>query len=371
VIDLFDSPWPDLTLDSIERFLQGAEDEPLQWEAKGTRLDPHAVRKAAGAFANSHDGGYLILGAERPDGTWRLGGVEFPEEPAVWVSSTVRDGLRPRPIVDVKSFAVPRGRVAVVWVEPVSDPPCVTRGTVYERVSGQSVPVKDPQRLRDLYARGERAREIAQAQAVRACDVVMARRLGQDQAMTGTVRFSLGLCTTAHREDISSRLFRRSFAETLRAAVRPLLTHGGPFKPNESFEMSQDAIVVGGTDPFHDQTCELRAAWDGSVAFVSDTPGEELASEAVLAEQIARAWELTLRLAQQLGGHGDHYLAVRLTGRQFVVSVNDQRDPGELPLITWGPMSAAAEPSQRERLQREVERIGGRFAFEPEPPEPV
>ncbi|MGH2946076.1 MAG: AlbA family DNA-binding domain-containing protein [Solirubrobacteraceae bacterium] len=142
MLDLFPAAWPDLQLDDVARFLDGAEDEPLQWEAKGTRLDPHGVRKTAGAFANSHDGGYLILGAEQVDGRWQLNGVSFPAEPAVWVSSTVRDGLRPPPTVDVKSFPVEGGHVAVVWVPPISDPPCVTRGTVYERLPGSSVPVR-------------------------------------------------------------------------------------------------------------------------------------------------------------------------------------------------------------------------------------
>lgn len=196
----------------------------------------------------------------------------------------------------------------------------------------------------------------------------MARRLAPEEAKTGTVRFSLGLCTTAHGQDIAAWLFRRTFVEALIEIVRPLITVGGRFRGQESIAISQDAVLVGGTDPFHDNAWDLRAAWDGSVGVAYDAPEEEHAHLEHLAGQITDAWALALDIAERLGGHGDHFIAVRLTGKQFVKAVKDKRDPGELPLITRGPMTEAARTDHHERLLREIQRIAGKHAVEPEPP---
>jgi hypothetical protein len=61
-----------LELSRLETFLDGADDEPLEWEAKGTDITSKMVREAVGGFANSHDGGYLILGADQRQGAWHL-----------------------------------------------------------------------------------------------------------------------------------------------------------------------------------------------------------------------------------------------------------------------------------------------------------
>ena len=55
--------------------------------------------------------------------------------------------------------------VAVVVVEPIDVPPCMSGGSVFERVSGKTVPVTDPAVLRSLFARGEAARESAAKRA--------------------------------------------------------------------------------------------------------------------------------------------------------------------------------------------------------------
>jgi hypothetical protein len=78
-------------------------------EAKGGhKLDPHTVRRQCGGFANSHEGGYLILGAtEAAGGQWNLDGWPFPEgEAPRWVTSCLQEGVRPVPRYDVRSFQV-------------------------------------------------------------------------------------------------------------------------------------------------------------------------------------------------------------------------------------------------------------------------
>src|SRR4051812_18396223 len=61
-----------------------------------------------------------------------------------------------------------KGSVAVVRVAPISTPPCITNGTVYERLPGKTQTVRDPLRLADLFSRGDAARANAQARSARA-----------------------------------------------------------------------------------------------------------------------------------------------------------------------------------------------------------
>jgi hypothetical protein len=69
---LFGVPWERLEPEQVKRLLAEGETEPLLWEAKGTELKPGEVRAQVCGFANSHDGGFLILGArwDRDESRW-------------------------------------------------------------------------------------------------------------------------------------------------------------------------------------------------------------------------------------------------------------------------------------------------------------
>ena len=43
-------------------------------------------------FVNSHDGGYVIIGANEVADGWTLDGVAFPDEPPAWVSNIAGNG---------------------------------------------------------------------------------------------------------------------------------------------------------------------------------------------------------------------------------------------------------------------------------------
>ncbi len=167
----FDRPWDSLDVESVRRFLADADDEGVLWEAKGTRV-PHrdSVRKAVCGFANSL-GGYLILGAERRNNaSWELTGLQFRHpEPGTWVGSLIAAGVSPLPVFDSKQFELGDGRQAVVvQVEPVAVPPCMTAsGVVYQRVSGQTLPVTDQRVLADLLEKGATARGLHSGRAHR------------------------------------------------------------------------------------------------------------------------------------------------------------------------------------------------------------
>jgi predicted HTH transcriptional regulator len=143
----FGTPWSVLSEEDVVGFLADAGDEGLLWEAKdGAEPRRDSVRKAVCGLANAQ-GGFLIIGAERAAGVaWNLAGVEFgSSEPATWLSSVIADGLSPLPSFDVRVFRRPNDRsAAVVAVEPLAAAPCMTTsGVVYQRVTGQTLPVTD------------------------------------------------------------------------------------------------------------------------------------------------------------------------------------------------------------------------------------
>ncbi|MGH2885863.1 MAG: hypothetical protein ACRDPA_24745, partial [Solirubrobacteraceae bacterium] len=157
-------PWTELRLDDVRDFLDAAGPEPLLWEAKGGEPSKGEVRLQVCGFANNHEGGFLILGAPQAGNGWELDGMEFPTDPTTWVTDVVGNGaVRPYPDgLDTKAFVVAdRRHLAVVRILPIATPPCNTGGRVYERVSGQTIPVREPLRLAALFARGDEARQAA------------------------------------------------------------------------------------------------------------------------------------------------------------------------------------------------------------------
>src|SRR5204863_102972 len=77
------------------------------------------------------------------------------EEPELWIGQVLRS-LEPAPRHVPKAWRRDDGRVvAVVWVDPVDAPRCMTpQGQIYERVWGETLPVRDPARLDALFRRG-------------------------------------------------------------------------------------------------------------------------------------------------------------------------------------------------------------------------
>ena len=57
MLTIFGAPWAELSLEDVKGFLDQADDEPLLWEAKGTKLEK-----------NEFDG------------------VHFPDEPRTWIA---------------------------------------------------------------------------------------------------------------------------------------------------------------------------------------------------------------------------------------------------------------------------------------------
>jgi hypothetical protein len=368
---IFDVAWNALTLEHVAGFLAAADAEPLLWEAKGDRLDEHLVRKTVCAFANSHDGGYLILGADEVPGQgFVLNGLAFPDEPPLWISTVVRAGVRPWPGVDAQSFAVEEGRhVAVVWTPPLATPPCISRGTVYERIPGASPVVRDPARLAELYRRGDAAHTGAQGRAARAALWLLA---DLDEAMDSEdlVGFVLGVSATGfHSADIGARLFTPTFEDAACRVVDDLPSNEPPPLVSTPTlpSWAQDAITLRRDANYRlASNWTLRASWDGAVAVGWRQAVETTRADYLAEGPLGAGWRAAVDLLEGLGGTASHYLIVQLLGRQFadLEDVPFDEHPRALPTLRRGPLSIAVEEAQLSSIEHEIRRVLGERSYE-------
>jgi hypothetical protein len=308
---LFGKPLHELKLEDIQAFLDDADAEPLLWEAKGTELRKDGVRKEVCGFANGHQSGYLILGAEfdKSGRKWSLPGFDFPgDDPPAWVSSVVQQ-LQPEPLVDVQSIPVDEGHAAVVEVPPIGIPPCFHNGTVYERISGQTVPVKSPQRLSELYTRGETARASAERFALGGA-VELMKDKGLDGYKDKHLRLAVAVSATGHPPDISSRLFSPTYQEDLLRIVGNRLANlngGQAFTPEYRYGFSQSNRWVNVKDPYGFATVHywaVRVVWNGTAIVHFTTESNFVPPDQLAQTELKNSWLAAWELVEALGGYG-------------------------------------------------------------------
>jgi hypothetical protein len=316
----------DLRLGDLERFLADAGPEPLLWEAKGIEANPGTLRKQVCGFANSHDGGYLIIGASQGDDrSWTLDGVEFPGgEPPTWVANVVGSGgVSPYPDgLDTKSLATPAGRyVAVVRVPASPTPPCNAHGTVYERVSGKTISVREPLRLAALFARGDQARQEARAKANEAARSMLSAanelegRYGPRQP-----QFGIGLAASGYLPGLEARVFSRSFEARVFACLDgldhgPLMPGSGPMRELAVTQDSRRFVSEGNTRPLG-RSWVVRANRDGAIGLcwtmmAFDPSGADIV-HSVIEEPVRQAWTAADDLLDALKAQGERYLQLAM-----------------------------------------------------------
>lgn len=201
----------------LATFLATAGEEALTWECKGGRVRAeHVIRTVAG-LANSELGGYLILGANWSNGHWELDGIELDDATA-WVSNAI-ERLSPRPFYDACTVSdeATGSQLVVVAVEPVGEPPCLTPdGVVFERVVGQTVPVRDASRLAALFARGE----AAERDAREAVSGAILQTIKPEGASGGALpAVMIGLAAIGEVLDLERHLFSEGYEELLRGEL--------------------------------------------------------------------------------------------------------------------------------------------------------
>lgn len=381
VIDLFAVSWPEVGLDHVRAFLDDAGSEGVTWEAKADDergiLRPDSIRKAACGLANQI-GGYVIIGAkwDKAAGRWTLPGIAAPDDqPELWLGKLLRL-LNPTPRFDARAWTLDEGRiVAVVWVEQVEAPPCMTpRGHVYERVSGETLPVRDPAVLAALFERGRTARKRAIDFSVRAGT----RALGaSDWPARRSVGITVALASVGRdSDDINARLFTASFRAEVVAATERLVALPHTTNPTTSTRTEQDAfscfvefredhvlLSAGSALPQHHTTWHILASWDGAVAASMsfdadasrDPPGFDLL--------LRTAWRELASIVDGLGGYGPAHLAIGIEA-----SATGSGLYPRLPSPTWiGRTVNVGEPDEEvvASVEREVKRAGGVIADEP------
>lgn len=378
--ELFGAAWDELSLEHVRSFLADAGEEGLTWEAKGGEFGAHIVRKAVCGFANSERGGVLILGVGGNARTgWVVEGMAIDdEEPEARVGRVLRSGVSPWPEHRVRAFELDGRHVVVVEVEPVAVPPTVTsQGQVYERVSSETLPVKDPVRLAALFARGDAARAAAEANAVKAAQVLVDPEPEMREPVIIAVReseqagFGLAISATAYRDDIGAALFSAGFHEAVEAAAVELrgLPHnypGGFARPFEGV-YRQDATFIRGEAPTaagYPAVLGIGGFWNGTcgAAWISTSTDVSLGS--MLEHKVAPAWRHLVALVQRLGGSGPGRLALAVPG-----SPRLYEGPGdEEALVQRHIELRAPNAAELESVLRELRRAGGWRQDEPGPP---
>jgi hypothetical protein len=377
---IFEVSWEGLEREHVEGFLASASGEGLVWEAKGTAPLTGLKRKIVEGVCGLANqlGGVFIVGAEQAGGSWSLPGVEdnAGEDVHDWIARVLNGNLVNPPPFDVRRWPLGDGRVvAVVRVDPIAVPPCMTRdGLVFLRVVGETLKVKDPRVLAELVRKGQAARDNAEARAVRA----VVRLMEAPLFATPDIRVALALAPTGAREDYSSRLFTSSFKAALHVAAGGLEPHLTSAHLREEASPHRDGYVVRrGRVRVNDWAWGIQATWDGTIAveFATARPGEADRRPPTVDYIVTKAWRAAAEPLAALTGipdeaHVPTHLAIHTTsgfglhveGALVQVPV----ETGGRPVQRWTTM---AQPSQEEldSVVRELARSGGFEAFEPEP----
>jgi Schlafen, AlbA_2 len=385
---LFGTRWENLSLDDVRAFFSDAGEEGLTWEAKGGEFGPHMVRKSACAFANSERGGFLILGiGGNARQGWRVEGMEIgSDDPELRVGQIIRSGVQPTPrFTDPKTWRLEDDKlVMLIEIESVAVPPAITsHGQVYERVSGESVPVQNPARLAALFSSGEAARTGAETRADRAAQELSKRDDTPPHIISGRwdeAGFGLAISATAYSEDIASRLFTPEFDEQLARSILPLSAFGhqsplGPPTPADGLSpyiFMQEGTFYSAEDyPAQDTKAAFAvgAFWDGTAAAGWITEMHHVSTDSMLESRIAPVWAELVTLVEALGGSGPGYLTLAVPWTSRVVggprTVAGNSVVSETVVIRREVELRAPNETEIARLRRELKRAGGLRQHEP------
>lgn len=151
MININDKQWNKLRLMDIQRLLEQDDDETFFFEYKNDDVAPKKIIEEISAFANTY-GGYILLGID--DDKNISGCTKWTEQR---IHTTIHDSLTPIPNFDVKKFKTKDNEIIfVIRIEEGIMPPYITNtGKIYERVSSGSFPIKDSNKLTQLYYKRE------------------------------------------------------------------------------------------------------------------------------------------------------------------------------------------------------------------------
>jgi hypothetical protein len=275
-------------------------------------------------------------------------------------------------------------RVAVVRIDPVAEPPCVTTdGQLFERVSGETIAVREGADVRALYDRGRAAVERAEANALRALDEVATGSIPGGGPILITV---LSVAPVGTARDIAAEVFSPRIVKRVRELVDALPTE--PHFPEHGLQRErfteaagrQDAIVFE-TTPDLIQMWRLRTAWDGSVAgLLRASPGTDfdkqyILSDALFDEIIRPLTSAVEAAARSIGGYGRAHVAFRPIASNFGIRHGKPFSATHaipfineiLPIQRWADSDPWLDDDLLESIKRELLRACGFLELEPDP----
>jgi hypothetical protein len=296
-------------------------------------------------------------------------------EPHRWVTSVLQEGVRPVPDYDVHAISVGNGRhVAVIEVSPLEAGPCIVRGTVYERVAGASVPVKDPTRLADLYSRGRAAHESARTRAQRAlgqallpfdafepevADPYDAYPDEDEPEILKSLFVVLAVAAVGQNGDPGALLFRASTRELLEKVAVILSSEPAPLVPEVRSAVAQDRRTTLAVSPrVYRPDWALSAFWDASVVVAMRAPSFSGGMGTLVDDNVLPAYRAAVEIGLAIGAEGPSYL------RLSVVDPLSRLWP-EPVLIGRGPAGLTVDALDVAWLTRELNRTIG--VDDPEP----
>lgn len=148
MININNKQWNEVTADDIKTVLSGNDEESFFYEFKSDEESPKKLSKEISALANTY-GGYIFLGINNDKS---IGNCKNWDEQRI--HTTIHDFLTPTPIFDVRKFRIDEKTIYVIRVDEGPIPPYITgTGTIYERISSGSFPIKDSARLTQLFSK--------------------------------------------------------------------------------------------------------------------------------------------------------------------------------------------------------------------------
>ncbi len=151
MININGKEWNEVIADDIVTLLSDKDlDETFFFEFKSNDVNSNGLAKEISAFSNTY-GGYIFIGVS--DDKQVEGAPDWSEQR---IHTIIYDCLSPVPIFDIKRFTIDAKTLFVIRIEEGTEPPYVTnKGLIYERVSSGSFPIKDSNKLSQLFYRKE------------------------------------------------------------------------------------------------------------------------------------------------------------------------------------------------------------------------
>jgi hypothetical protein len=265
----------------------------------------------------------------------------------------------------VRVYTVDEGRtVAVVEIEPVAEPPCITNdGIVYERVSGRTVPVVDTLVLARLTEQGAHARQRAQEDA----QAAMVERLESNASHAFVYEpcsfvFGLAIAAVGDEPYIERRLYRDEtklhVSKIFRARLKPDRYY--PFDSGPAYVLRADGALAYRAGGPEEARWSVTLGRSGAVAVTCtlNKAGEGLGIGILMEDVIQPAWHVASDLVRTLGGYGRTALRLRTRARVVLLHQEGGRELAESEIVEW-TSDVSPTTDEVEYVKRQLLRVAG------------